>query len=289
MDVIRRIEDARGLTPVEQQLAATAVELGPRLARLGIKDFAKAASASVPSVHRFCKKLGLEGFKELKVELARSRAGEGASVDINFPFSRGDGGETIGGRMASVYETTVRDTRALLDPRDLDAAAELLGGASGVDVYTASHNLYPAQMFCNRLLSCGIDAACPADAERQVWTALRSDETRAALLISYSGLGTSIERVAPILAEHGTPAVLVGTPRAASLNPGFACYLRVSDRESLQDRITQFASHIAVQFALDTLFGCIFARDWDRARGALELALPRTALPALARDRAAGR
>lgn len=280
MDIKRRLEAARGLTPVEQQLAATAIALGPRVARMGIKEFAHAASASIPSVHRFCKKLGLEGFKELKIEFARSEAAPGGeAVDINFPFAQGEGAETMLDRMASVYAETVRDTRALLDAAELDAAAELLARARSIDIYTQSHNLYPAQMFCNRLLSCGFCATCPQDAERQIWTALRSDESHAALFISYSGLGASIDRIAPILSERGVPMVLVGSPGAQALNPGMQHHLNVSDRESLQDRITQFASHIAVQFALDSLFGCIFARDWDRSREALEQAIPYTALP----------
>ena len=77
------------------------------------------------------------------------------------------------------------------------------------------------------------------------------------------------------------PAVLIGTPRAEQLNPGLSCYLHVSDQESLQDRITQFASHIAVQYVLDSLYGCMFALDWERGSAFLSRSLPHTALPAL--------
>lgn len=56
-------------------------------------------------------------------------------------------------------------------------------------------------------------------------------------------------------------------------------YLTVSDREHLQDRITQFASHIAVQYALDALYGCLFARDYEHSIAFLERSLPYTRLP----------
>ena len=55
--------------------------------------------------------------------------------------------------IAAVYESTLRDTRELLDPASIDRAARLLTQAETVDIYTQSHNLFPAQMFCNRLLS----------------------------------------------------------------------------------------------------------------------------------------
>lgn len=284
MDIIRRIENARDLTPTEQQLATTARSLGPRLQGYSIKEFAAAAHASIPSVHRFCKKVGLEGFKELKVEFARAQAmreRHATRVDINFPFLQDDDAETILESISAVYESTLRDTRSLLDPAALDRTARMLNRADAIDIYTQSHNLYPAQMFCNRLLSCGRTATCHEGMERQTWSALSSDASHAALLISYSGLGPNLATLLPILAERQVPSILVGTPQAERINPGLAAYLHVSDQESLQDRITQFASHIAVQYVLDSLFACMLALDWERGGAFLSNSLPYTGLPAL--------
>lgn len=286
MDIKRRMERASDFTPSELQIAHTVSALGPRLQSLTLKELALAAHVSIPSVHRFCKKLGLEGFKELKVEMAKSDArhtGERGEVDINFPFAADDTADGVLAQMASVYETTLSDTRDLLDPDSLAHAAELLDNALSIDIYTQSHNLYPAQMFCDRLLSIGRRATCFESIERQSRTALASDRTHAALLISYSGLGPNLSTLLPILQERDVPTIFVGTPRGGQLNPGLSVYLHVSDRESLQNRITQFASHIAVQYVLDSLFGCLFARDYEQSRAFLERSLPITSLPALRR------
>lgn len=286
MDIKRRIEDCAGLTPAEQQLASTVLALGDRLRGFTIKELAHTANVSIPSVHRFCKKLGLEGFKELKVELARSearRADQKGKVDINFPFAANDTADAVLAQMASVYQTTLADTRDLLDPAALERAAELLDRARGIDIYTQSHNLYPAQMFCDRLLSIGRSASCFESGERQTRIALASDCHHVAIAISYSGLGPNLATILPILHERNVPTIFVGTPNGCRLNPGLDVYLHVSDRESLQNRITQFASHIAVQYVLDSLYGCLFARDYANSRAFLERSLPATSLPALRR------
>lgn len=286
MDIKRRIEDCAGLTPTEQQLASTVLALGDRLRGFTIKELAHTANVSIPSVHRFCKKLGLEGFKELKVELARSearRADRKGEVDINFPFAANDTADAVLAQMASVYQTTLADTRDLLDPAALERAAELLDRARGIDIYTQSHNLYPAQMFCDRLLSIGRNASCFESGERQTRIALASDCHHVAIAISYSGLGPNLATILPILHECNVPTIFVGTPNGCRLNPGLDVYLHVSDRESLQNRITQFASHIAVQYVLDSLYGCLFARDYANSRAFLERSLPATSLPALRR------
>ena len=155
----------------------------------------------------------------------------------------------------------------------------MLDDAACIDIYTQSHNLHPAQMFCDRLLSAGRNATCHESPERLVRTALATGASHAAVAISYSGLNQQLATLLPILAERGCPVVFIGTAAAQRLHPGLTAYLTVSDREHLQDRITQFASHIAVQYALDALYGCLFARDYERGIAFLERSLPYTRLP----------
>lgn len=279
MDIHRRIRESRTLTPAEQQLGQSVLALGERLQGLTIKELARAAAVSVPTVHRFCRKLGLTGFKELKVELARAAAADAAPVDINFPFAAGEDAEHVAAHLQALYDATLRDTRELLDPAELDRAADLLARARHIDIYTQSHNLFPAQMLCERLISTGREVTCHERDERQIRRALASGEGDVAVMISYSGLNPHLRRLIPLLAERRVPVIFVGTPAAQRRNPGLAAYLNVSDREDLQDRITQFASHIAVQFVLDALFGCMFARTYDEGLAFLEASLPYTRLP----------
>lgn len=279
MDIHRRIRESRTLTPAEQQLGQSVLALGERLQGLTIKELARAAAVSVPTVHRFCRKLGLTGFKELKVELARAAAANAAPVDINFPFAAGEDAEHVAAHLQALYDATLRDTRELLDPAELDRAADLLARARHIDIYTQSHNLFPAQMLCERLISTGREVTCHERDERQVRRALASDVRDVAVVISYSGLNPHLRALIPLLTTREVPVIFVGTPAAQRRNPGLAVYLNVSDREDLQDRITQFASHIAVQFVLDALFGCMFARTYDESLAFLETSLPYTRLP----------
>lgn len=87
MDIRRKITQGKSLTPTEQQLGRTALAMGEDVRGLSIKEFAACANVSVASVHRFCKKLGLKGFKDLKVELIRQRPrrATGATWTSTFP------------------------------------------------------------------------------------------------------------------------------------------------------------------------------------------------------------
>ena len=183
-------------------------------------------------------------------------------------------------RMEGLYQTTLAETQELLDPTQLDHAAKLIANARQVDIYTGSHNLYPAGMFRDRLLSAGKSATCHNGGEAQVRTALASGPDHAAIVISYSGLAPNLKDILPILSSRHVP-VIIGTPYCARLHPGFTAYLTVSDHESMTHRITQFAGHIAVQYVLDSLYSSYFAKDYARCSEFLERSFPYTRLPGL--------
>lgn len=283
MDIKRKITQGKGLTPTEQQLGQTVLAMGENVRGLSIKEFARQANVSVASIHRFCKKLGLEGFKELKVELVRaaSYADSAPEVDIDFPFDATSTPVQVMERMEGLYQTTLAETQELLDPAQLDHAAKLIMRAGTVDIYTGSHNLYPAGMFRDRLLSAGKSATCHDSVEAQVRTALASGPDHVAIIISYSGLAPNLKEILPILSSRHVPVIVIGTPYCARIHPGFAAYLTVSDHESMTHRITQFASHIAVQYVLDSLYSSYFAKDYARCSEFLERSFPYTRLPGL--------
>lgn len=283
MDVRRRLKDAKGLTPTEAQLARSVLALGERVQSLSIKELAAASATSIATVHRLCKKLGLEGYKELKVALARAQAaGERDSdVDFDFPFEAGWEPARVAAGLKSLYASAIDETLEVLDMGELAHAADLIRQASVVDVYTESHNLYPAQMFVDRLLSAGRQASCHENQERKIRCALTSDETHVALLISYSGVNQLYDQALPLLAQNGVPMILIGAPMAKERIPGLDAYLLVGDSESTLHRITQFASHISVQYVLDTLYGSVVAGDYDRTLAFIRDSLPYTRKPGL--------
>ena len=55
MDIKRKITEAQGLTPTEQQLGIAALAIGQDIRGLSIKEFAARTNVSVASVHRFAK------------------------------------------------------------------------------------------------------------------------------------------------------------------------------------------------------------------------------------------
>lgn len=283
MDVRRQLRENKNLTPTEAQLARTVLDMGERIQDTSIKELARASATSIATVHRLCKKLGLEGYKELKVALARAaeRDRDAGEVNFDFPFDADWGADRVATSLQTLYASAIEQTREVLDSDQLTRAAALLGAAREVDVYTESHNLYPAQMFVDRLLSVGRLATCHESQERKVRTALSSDKDHVAIYISYSGVTMFSREILPILSRREVPVILIGTAAAQRRNPGLDAYLLVGDSESTKHRITQFASHISVQYVLDVLYGCVVSADYEASMSFIRQTVPYVQKPGL--------
>lgn len=267
MDLAHRIRSLNTLTPADQALVECIFSLQDRIDAYTIEDLAQAAHTSAASISRFCKKLGLKGFREFKVELARSQAhssNTGAIVDINYPFSEGDSPRTIAHGLQALYELTISDAVACLDYGLVQRAARMVRDARQVDIFTHSHNASVADSFQERLLRLGRTAVVSRSEEQQRIIATAADPHTVAIVISYSGRATFLKNVLNILHIRHVPIILVGTEDAHRVHPDVDLHLQISDREHPQLRISQFASHIALQYALDVLFGCIYTLDYER-------------------------
>ena len=265
MDIRHRIQACERLTSTEQSLASTILANQERLSSFSIEDLARESHTSPAAVSRFCKKLGLSGFRELKIEAARTASASVSveEVNVDYPFMADDSPRLVAQSFRSLYQLIIDDAVSCLSYSELYACARLVARARDVQLHTHSHNFYVAATFHERLLRIGHAAVLPSAEEEQRIVAAASHSDTVAIVISYSGRATFLSRVLPILRERNVPVIFIGSMEGARLNPGLAHYLLVSDQEDPQERISQFASHIALQYVLDVLYGCIFTLDYD--------------------------
>ena len=265
MDLRHRIQGCEHLTPTEHALAKTVLANQENLDSFSIEDLARASHTSTAAVSRFCRKIGLSGFRQLKTEAVREGSGQAsvAEVNVDYPFMADDSPRLIAQSFRSLYQFVVDDAVSCLSFSELYACARLVARARDVQVHTHSHNLFVAASFQERMLRIGHATSLPSAEEEQRIVAAAAKADTVAIVISYSGRATFLPRVLRILRERRVPVIFVGSEEGARQNPGLAHYLLVSDQEDPQERISQFASHIALQYVLDVLYGCVFTLDYE--------------------------
>ena len=92
-----------------------------------IQDLEKEVFVSKPAIHRFCKKIGLNGFNDLKVEFAKEEKMEEKNlVDANVPFYEKDQSKEIANKLMDLYKSTIQGTYKCLDAKCMDEIAKFV-------------------------------------------------------------------------------------------------------------------------------------------------------------------
>ena len=121
------------LSKAESKVAAYILEHPKETLDRHIGELSKAIGVSEPTIIRFCRSLGLDGYKSFKLHLARSmpRAGNQLLTDIN----QSDSPSKIGYKIIDSAIASLQETRKHLDSPELDKAVQALLRASRIEFY----------------------------------------------------------------------------------------------------------------------------------------------------------
>lgn len=261
MKLEKRIELCDSMTPLESEIASYILNNKDAVTKLKIQELADILFISKSAIHRFVKKIGFNGFNDLKVSIAKENADlleNNSYINVNYPFQAKDNPRQIAFKLLELYEKAIKDTFEYVDLDQIKAVSQLIDSADVIDVYTHAHNSNIAENFQDKMLTIGRSVNCPSSFYNQRLTVLASDQKHVAIILSYSGKATFILPIVKKLYEKGVKVIQIGKSGSNYYSQYVTYHLSISDSENNRDRMSQFSSHIAMQYIMDVLYGCIY-------------------------------
>lgn len=261
MKLEKRIELCDSMTPLESEIASYILNNKDAVTKLKIQELADILFISKSAIHRFVKKIGFNGFNDLKVSIAKENADllENYSyINVNYPFQAKDNPRQIAFKLLELYEKAIKDTFEYVDLDQIKVVSQLIDSADVIDIYTHAHNSNIAENFQDKMLTIGKSVNCPSSFYNQRLTVLASDQKHVAIILSYSGKATFILPIVKKLYEKGVKVIQIGKAGSNYYSQYVTYHLSISDSENNRDRMSQFSSHIAMQYIMDVLYGCIY-------------------------------
>lgn len=261
MKLEKRIELCDSMTPLESEIASYILNNKDAVTKLKIQELADILFISKSAIHRFVKKIGFNGFNDLKVSIAKENADlleNNSYINVNYPFQTKDNPRQIAFKLLELYEKAIKDTFEYVDLDQIKAVSQLIDSADVIDVYTHAHNSNIAENFQDKMLTIGRSVNCPSSFYNQRLTVLASDQKHVAIILSYSGKATFILPIVKKLYEKGVKVIQIGKAGSNYYSQYVAYHLSISDSENNRDRMSQFSSHIAMQYIMNVLYGCIY-------------------------------
>ncbi len=154
-NLIRRLTDARStLSKSETKVAGYVLDNAHEVIKMRIADLARGSKVSEPTVIRFCRAIGFDGFQSFKLNLAQ-HLGRGG-VYSQFAVDDSDTVEDLRNKVFDTTIGTLLTVRDELDPIALERSinaitranrVEFYGfGASGSVAADAQHKFFRLQM-----------------------------------------------------------------------------------------------------------------------------------------------
>lgn len=213
VDLISNLRELNGSFAAREQKVADFVSAHlEEISNMTIAELAGAVGVSTPTVVRFCRSMGCDGFREFKLRLAQNLA---VSLQYLSPSQREvpEGGAGAVDQVLGALYATVNVMRQQLVPERLDAAAEALAAAGQIVVAgVGGGSTMVAQEAANRMFRLGIPAVSISDSyllQMRAATLVKGDVL---LLVSASGAADEIVSAAAIAGGYGATVVAITRP-----------------------------------------------------------------------------
>ena len=237
------------LSPAERKVASTVLAKPDAVIYMTLADLAREASVSEPTVVRFSRASGCDGFQSFKIRLAQSLASSYTYTDIGI--APADSTEIYATKVFMATMDTLTRVHQHLDVAALEAAVatiaragklEFFGlGASGAVAMDAYHKFF-------RLIS---SCAVYTDSHMQHMSASTLAPGDVVVAISHTGRTRELLETVPVAREAGATVIAITAP-GSPLAAISSIVLGVAVPEDT-DIHTPMVSRIAHLLLIDTL------------------------------------
>jgi DNA-binding MurR/RpiR family transcriptional regulator len=189
-----------------------------------LKEVADAAGVSEAMVVKTAKKLGFDGFRELRAALAEYK--RLPAVDLHREVTPEDTAETI---LQKVFRTSIQaleETLAILDVEALQRTADLIHGSRQRDLYGLGGSAQIARDVAHKFLRIGIRTSVFDDSHMMAMSASLLGPGDLAVAFSHSGRSAGLVDAVRLAKDNGASIIAVSnydTGPIASLADAVLC------------------------------------------------------------------
>ena len=249
--MLARIErHSASLSRAERRVANWVLAHPRQAADATLAEVARRCGASEPTVIRFCRRIGLSGFRELTIRLteALSRPVSQIHRDVGADDATPDAATKV--LDASIQ--SLIDLRAQLSSMPIDAAVRLLLDARQILFLGLGASGNVAEDACQKFFRLGTPCSAITNTPGILQVAAISRPRDVLIMVSHLGAWPEIENAASTAKENGAKVIAITDPRAGLAKIAtlfFSC-----DRREDTSVYTPMSSRLAQLALLDVLY-----------------------------------
>ncbi|MBU1565470.1 MAG: MurR/RpiR family transcriptional regulator [Proteobacteria bacterium] len=259
-------ESIESLRNSEKKVAKCVLANPSAVITSSITELAERSDTSEPTVIRFCRKLGLGGYMELRLNLARDLP---SSQYIYENISDGDSLAGIAGKVLNAHREAISNTLTRLSLDDLDLAVKALQAARRIEFYGFGGSAIVARDAYHKFFRLGIPCAAQDDSHKQVMSAALLGPGDVVVVVSHTGSTKDIIDSARIARKAGAKVIgLIGSENSPLLKECDISLSVFSQEAAL--RLAPMTSRLVQLAIVDVLFVAVAMKNFDETKERLD-------------------
>lgn len=266
MTIIEQLTKSTNFNGSEKELAKYILQHKEQVINLSIQKLATATFSSTSTIVRLCRKIGLKGYQDFKIQLSaelQQHYNNISTVDPDFPFNEDDSNKEITQKLLNVMQNSLAETSQLITNELLERAVREISQSQRFGVFAYGDTYVSALSFQNKLMKINCQATLPILSDESQFLATNFSKTDCALLISYSGRSKATFEIAKILRLNGCFIITVTSDSNSEIAKLSDLILPVINSESENLKISPFASQVAIEYVLNSLYACLFVANFE--------------------------
>jgi DNA-binding MurR/RpiR family transcriptional regulator len=233
--------------------------------KLSAKELAGKVFTSSATVVRLCQRMGLQGYREFKVQFAAEIAQEEYfGGGQQHSISNRDDIRSIMEKVTGIEADALRETYDSLDPASIMKAVYLIDHAEHIDFYAMDNNLNIADMASYALLHVGKFSTVCMKNNAQYLHALTTTKGHVSIIISRTGKNRRLMEIAELLKKRSSQILLLTSEKDSPLAE-MADEVLYAVSEKKINELGSFVFMLTAKYLVDILYSVLFSRHYESA------------------------
>lgn len=264
MSILKKLKEQNNFTDAERVLANYILDNLNKIGQMTIYTLSDYSFCSVATISRFCKKLKLKNYNQLKMMIVQECSyAQNKHIETDQPFKKGDTEEYIAETIFNLSVQSLNETLTNIDLKQIHEAAVLIDEAEFIDIYANWNSFVSALNLQSKLIWMGKNPTLETTPGFQFAKAIISNNKHIAILISYYGTGQEPIKIAKALESSNTPYILITGPSLNPLCVNAKLVIHINIEEQYSKKIAPFSTDVALDFTINLLYSFLFALHYD--------------------------
>jgi len=244
----------------EKKLSKYILDNTKKVTTLSVANLSKESGVSTATIVRFSQSLGLPGFKELKLELAKV---DGQSESDTYKeITPQDSVTILKEKMALKVQYLMNEIKKSNDDGSFEKVVAYLTKAETIQIFANGESQLVCQYFMNKFSQLNKNVITTPDVRTLSYNLLKNKQSSLLFLISDTGEDEDILSLASMAQSCGAKIVSVTSNLKSSLSEKSTIVLKVSDIDQQKVGLIDSLSIFGQLFIVDLLYSLYFMQDY---------------------------